>query len=843
MKNGSGGVLNRYALSLTGSTLALDVEDFEGHEGLSELYKYTIRFTSADQDIHPQQVLRKSSTFSMRTLPDTLLGELQPPITLKMVHGTMTSFRRITASRDQVSYEVVLQPFLALLNRQYRTHRFFVNASVPEVVKQVLTEHGLKGWEYEFRLKKNYPKREQINQYQESDLAFIQRLLAELGIFYFFTLQPDTQTEVVHFGDTQAALVFGKKLAINTPSGMSDNGAESVWALSMAHTVVERNVFTKDYNHREAQNLLQSTLADMTHGEGNNIHYGAVYHYLARHTVRGDNIDPAPETANFWARLDHERFLAEQTIISGKSTDTTLFPAQVLFISNTHPTTLPAQLQEPVLLTHLMFTGSRKSALQVDLTGVPYSEILCWRPPLLPRPKVTGTMTARVTSAKEDDIYAWQDEAGLYRVKFDADLDDRNQGQESMPVRLAKPYSGDTYGFHFPLIAGTEVAIAFHEGDPDRPYIAHALHDSRSVDHVTESNSTRNVIRTAGLNKLRMEDMRGKQHIKLSTEYGGKTQLNLGHNVNASRDLRGEGAELRTDDWISVRGGKGILLTADAQPDMGSKMLEMDAAIEQLTQALALARSLRVAAKGARATPSDIDGQKTLNNSLKYLKKAGLLAHAPAGVGILSPQAIRLASGSQSIGLMSGKNTDISAGESFTVSAASRVSLFAQGEGIQFFAGSGKVEIQAQGDELNLSSLKDMTFSSSESNVTLHAGKELILNCNGAYIKLSGGNIELGCRGNIFLKAENINKTGPASLDTPPLLFPKGYGEAFTTTSSQSGQIKPFTTYRIITAEGDVYEGISDSEGKTSPIFTAMPSQIKIEYPRAITISKEKGQE
>lgn len=117
---------------------------------------------------------------------------------------------------------------------------------------------------------------------------------------------------------------------------------------------------------------------------------------------------------------------------------------------------------------------------------------------------------ARVTSAKDNDIYARQDASGMYRVKFDADRDDKRQGRESMPVRFAKPYGGDKYGFHFPLIQGTEVAIAFHEGDPDRPYIAHALHDSRHVDHVTVANSTRNVIRTAGLNKLRMEDKRGR---------------------------------------------------------------------------------------------------------------------------------------------------------------------------------------------------------------------------------------------------------------------------------------------------------------------------------------------
>ena len=118
------------------------------------------------------------------------------------------------------------------------------------------------------------------------------------------------------------------------------------------------------------------------------------------------------------------------------------------------------------------------------------------------------------------------------------------------------------------------MAVAFHEGDPDRPYIAHALHDSRHPDHVTQANHTRNVIRTPANNKLRMEDKRGEEHVKLSTEYGGKTQLNLGHNVDAQRALRGEGAELRTDDWVAVRGGKGVLITAEMQAEAVDRMLE-----------------------------------------------------------------------------------------------------------------------------------------------------------------------------------------------------------------------------------------------------------------------------
>ncbi|EFG1108283.1 type VI secretion system tip protein VgrG [Escherichia coli] len=817
------GTLNRYRLDIPSCPSSLDVEDFSGTEGISKIYRYDIIFTSTDRYPDAAWFLRKSATLIMGT------GLLESLTEQKKVHGVITDFRRISGSEDQAQYRITLKPFISLLDKQFRTHRFFVNKSVPEVVEQILTEHGLKGWEYEFSLKRTYPKREQINQYQESDLRFIQRLLAEVGIFYFFTLHPDAQTEVIHFGDVQSALIFDKTLPVNSPSGMSDSGTDSVWALNVEHRVVESRVITNDYNHREAQNILMSVAADMTRGEGYDTSYGEVYHYRPRHTERGDKIDPAPETANFWARLDHERFLAEQTRITGKSTDASLLPAQVLTITDSTPPVLPAPLQEPVLLTQLLFTGSRKSALQVMLSAVPYSEIVCWRPPLLTRPKITGTMTARVTSAKEGDIYAWQDASGMYRVKFDADRDDKNPGQESMPVRLAKPYSGDAYGFHFPLIQGTEVAIAFEEGDPDRPYIAHALHDSRHVDHVTDKNGTRNVIRTPANNKLRMEDKRGEEHIKLSTEYGGKTQLNLGHNVDASRELRGEGAELRTDDWISIRGGKGIFISADMQPQAQGKMLDMDEAIRQLEQALSLARSMAKAATAANATQGDISCQQRLNASLTDLTAPGMLLHAPDGIGMVSARALRIASGSESVGIMSGDNTDITAGQSFTVVAEGAVSLLSRNQGMQLLAAKGRVNIQAQSDDLSMSSQQNLDIQSSEGKVTVSANQELILACGGAYIKLSGGNIELGCPGQILLKSTNMQKMGPTSLDIASVEMPRGFGGGFILTD-EAGVPQPSTPYRLTTAEGDILQGITDENGKTAPVNTSIPSVVKVEF-------------
>ncbi|WP_410681846.1 type VI secretion system Vgr family protein [Citrobacter braakii] len=752
--------LNRYFLSISSCSSALDVEDFSGSEGLSRNYYYDILFTSADKDIQANQLLRQMATLTMDA------SKLASMTTQKIVHGVITDFQRLSGSADESRYHITLTPYLSLLDKQFRTHRFFINKSVPEVVSEILQEHALHGWEYEFTLTQSYPKREQINQYQESDLAFIERLLAEVGIFYFFTLQPDTRTEVVHFADQQSAYEFDKRLALNSPSGMSDSGADSVWGLKILQQVAPAGVTTKDYNHREAQKVLQSARADITGGEGEEMRYGEVYHYKPRHLETGDASGSAPETGNFWARLDHERFLAEQTLITGASTDAGLRPGQVLTITDSSvPSTLPGVLQQPVVVIRTGFSGSRKDALKVTLAAVPYSETQCWRPALKARPKVSGTLTARVSSPKSGDIYAHQTAEGLYRVKFDADQDSKQQGYESMLLRLAKPYGGDTYGIHFPLIQGTEVAVAFHEGDPDRPYIAHALHDSRHPDHVTEANHTRNVIRTPANNKLRMEDKRGEEHIKLSTEYGGKTQLNLGHNVDAQRALRGEGFELRTDQWGAIRAGKGIFISADRQELAGGLQLDMHEAVANLQAALQDAKGIRSAAEKAKAELADIERQKALlMESMTDLKKQALLFSAPAGIAQVTPASIQLSSG-ENIIVTSGADADVSVAKKFRLGVKETISLFAQWMGIKIFAGKGKVEIQAQGDAMDLMAKKTLSIASKDEQVIITAATELVLSCGGAYIRLKDGEIEVGAPGNVRVKSIGIQKMAPATLN------------------------------------------------------------------------------
>jgi len=78
-----------------------------------------------------------------------------------------------------------------------------------------------------------------------------------------------------------------------------------------------------------------------------------------------------------------------------------------------------------------------------------------YRPAPLPFPTISGTLPAKITSP-DNDTYGYIDIQGRYRVKFAFDLASWPNGEESLWVRLAKPYAGDHYGIHFPLIDGTK---------------------------------------------------------------------------------------------------------------------------------------------------------------------------------------------------------------------------------------------------------------------------------------------------------------------------------------------------------------------------------------------------
>lgn len=143
-----------------------------------------------------------------------------------------------------------------------------------------------------------------------------------------------------------------------------------------------------------------------------------------------------------------------------------------------------------------------------------------------------------------------------------------------------------------------------------------------------------------------------------------------------------------------------------------------------------------------------------------------MLIASPAGVGISTQDSAQLTA-NQQINIVSGKNTQVAAGKSLIASVMEKISLFAQNAGMKLFAAKGKVEIQAQGDAMALSALKDVTITSSSGKLVLSADKEIWIGAGGSYIRITAETIENGTSGQILEKCASWDKLGAASMHLP----------------------------------------------------------------------------
>lgn len=748
---------SRYRLDVHGCTEFLDVLKFSSVETLSQPWRFDISVTSSSPDIAGDAVLLKPASFTFQTP----VFDGTPAMPVRTVYGMVESFKRVSTSKEDTVYTLALVPRIALLAKTKRCE-IFLNHSVTDVVEKLLRRHGLEGADFEFRLSREYPARELITQWRETDLEFIQRLLAEVGIFWRFEMDSRLEQDVIIFQDSPEQYQFGVTLPLRNPSGMSDSGQESVWDIHTAYHVVSGGVTTRDYNYRDALTPQDSTVS-VSGRKG--ITTGEIYHYAEPFLTAGDT--ESPETGAFFARLRHERILNEQYTVSGHSSCPHLTPGQVLETD----AGLPEVLKDGIVITTVEASGSRQDSFRVKFAGIPYSETVCYRPKPLNRPVISGSLPARVESMQKGDTYAWLDSQGRYRVRLDFDRNSTEQGYAYLWLRLAKPYAGDTYGWHAPLLDGTEVSVMFDSGDPDRPYIAYALHDSEHPDHVTRDNNTRNVLRTPANNKLRLEDKRGEEHIKLATEYG-KTQLNMGHLVDTQRSLRGSGFELRTDEYGAVRAAKGLYLSAHEQPKAHGPVLEMSPAVNQINQANSQMQALNGAAEAAGALVSDISTQVNLvSERLKELQSAVLLASAPLGVAVTSGEHLQLTSTKNTM-INAGEHLDIGAMKNLSVSVEKALGLFVHKEGAKLVANQGDVEIQAQHNTLALFAEKQLTVTSSEDEIIISTPKTLTLNGGGSYLKLNQNGIEHGSEGMMIMKVATYLVPGTgASLKNVAQVF------------------------------------------------------------------------
>ncbi|KOR22641.1 type VI secretion system Vgr family protein [Burkholderia cenocepacia] len=742
-----------YELKLAPHPAPTSVLRFTGRDAVSELYRYDIEFTSPMAGIPMDHVIGRPAKFIVAPVdPDLdylrrMFGEnagqfstMSPAYT---IHGVITQFDEFGSSADQTHYRVRLEPKLADLNRGV-TSRLFQKQSVEEIVTDTLRHYGYRaGVDFLFQLRGEYKRREYVTQYHETTFAFIQRLCAEEGIWFRWEQKKDHA--VIVFGDDLDAYARKQRtVSYRRDSGLESAGADAIKTLEKRTRRVPEAVRLHDYNHRQAgvSLLVEENVArDDTTTSGVDYRWGEHYE--------------TPEEGKSVARRRHDAHLAAQITFKGTGNPFWLEAGEVMRIEPNQ-----ADAKHGVFVTAVESQGGRDQSYWMTFEGIPSDRV--WRTSIdtIERPAIDGILPARITSPG-DYKYAYLTEQGWYVIKLPFDLDEWSPGGTSRPVRFAKPYSGDDYGHHFPLIDGAEVAVVFTQGHPDRPVIIGAMHDSLHPDLVNSRNHTRNLIRTAARNEMRMEDKEGVEHIHLTTPFQ-TSELNLGHMVDGERKERGQGAELRTDGPAAIRGSKGVLVSAEGQPGAAGPQLAMQDADTTLGQAEHILNALNDSASAAKALQADIDQQRVLiQQKLQRLQKPVLVATAPDGVGLVSGQQMQLAARKQ-IFVTAGDGLDIGVMKRIAVAAGEAISLFAAKLGIRIFAAKGKVQLQAQSDAMELMSMQDMTASSSDGEVIITGRKGVTLGDGaGAYIKLSGGKIILGSpAGEIELKG-NLTVVDP----------------------------------------------------------------------------------
>ncbi|RYJ60839.1 type VI secretion system tip protein VgrG [Pseudomonas songnenensis] len=514
-----------FSLTLEGVEHDFKVLEFRGREAISQPYRFDLELVSERPDQDLESLLHRPAFLAFA--PDG-----------SGIHGLVHQAAQGESGQRLTRYRLTLVPQLAYL--AHRTNqRIFQHLTVPQIIAQVLEEHGIQADAYRFGLGPViYPPREYCVQYDESDLHFIQRLCEEEGIHYHF--QHDGSGHVLVFGDDQTVFPrLGQPTAYLQDNGMTaDEPVIKRFAVRVA-TRTSR-VSRRDYDFEQPRLLLEATYRGEPAANAMPQPDLEDYDYPGRFTERTRGKHLSQRTLE---RHHHDYRLAE-----GNSDQPRLVSGHLLEISD-HPrrewndlwllTEVRHEGKQPQVLEESILELSSRSGRGAGSEGAPGNADfhqgyrnqftatpwdIPFRPALKhPKPKVLGSQTAVVTGPAGEEIHC--DEYGRVRVQFHWDREAQAGDKTSCWLRVSSSWAGDRYGGIAIPRVGMEVLVTFLEGDPDQPLVTGCLyHKEHQVPYDLPANKTRTVFKTlsspggGGYNELRIEDRKGAEQIYLHAQ-------------------------------------------------------------------------------------------------------------------------------------------------------------------------------------------------------------------------------------------------------------------------------------------------------------------------------------
>ncbi|MFV5360959.1 type VI secretion system Vgr family protein [Acinetobacter oleivorans] len=463
--------------------------------------------------------------------------------------------------------------------------------------------------------------------------------------------------------------------------------------------------------------------------------------------------------------------------------------------------------------------------------------------PLKHRP-VAHVQRAKVVSDGEE-IHV--DEWGRIKVRFlftrtddhahDGGAGANNSDTDSAWVDVLTPWAGEGYGARFLPRKDEIVVIDFFDGNIDRPFVTGRIHEAQrsptKFDIKGQLPDTKKLsgIRSKevggmGYNQLRFDDTTGQISAQLHSSHGA-TQLNLGNlshpKDKAESEGRGQGFELRTDEWGAIRATKGILVTSESSEQAQGEQLTRSNIKENINFHTESNKYFKELASAHEVDEPDLGSQDSLKEKFdKWNESSDALValHSESAMILDSKESLQLAA-KQNIDVSTPKNLQFFTGKSWIAKALDKISIFAKHAGIKIKSGEGDVEVAAQKGKMTLSSKQQMLVYSLNDFVRIESGKGILITAGGGYIKIQDGNIEIACPGLIELKAGQIQTKSGASLSSQLPAMPElksQYDEHFIL-HYPDGEPAKNLKYRITAEDGQVFEGVSGEDGKTT-VFT-----------------------
>jgi type VI secretion system secreted protein VgrG len=489
------------------------------------------------------------------------------------------SFHGIITREDELASgnaRLRLEPRMSLL-RHAAMWRVFHDLDVLSVVGRVLSEHGVP-------LRANvvaaYPSKPLWTQRGESDLAFVMRILADAGIFFFFHHPQGSALDDGPIPTPQGDLL----VLSDDPSGYLPHLRSRPFRAIAAHESVQPGDERVLLNHVSSRRL----------GPTRTVVVGRTFMRPISPEVAdsaGTSLVPALPRMRTGLRYEHDGEREGAPILQDEARRR--LEAAQKNAATSSATTICPHIAAGCLIDVASDLGAATERVVLDVRheGTPtvsadtptYRALLglapaatAARPRRSPRARLTGLETATVVGPPGKELHT--DELGRVQVRFHWDLD----GQAPTAwLRVTQAWAGAGYGATFLPRVGTEVLVGYLDGDPDQPAVVGCLHNPATPTSIRYPHDAEEVgIRThstpggAGFSELTFSDRAGSERVSLrsqrtlSIESLGDAQVRHGRDldvvVGGSRLERVQG-DVATRTEGSERG----LVAVDAKKEVG----------------------------------------------------------------------------------------------------------------------------------------------------------------------------------------------------------------------------------------------------------------------------------